>query len=319
MNLFENMEIINLDDYSPTNPYPLVCEMNDITFTLPNDTTYKTFVINCPSYGPKLLGPTFKISKGKDANILVQNKFPPIKDHVDHSNMKYFEHNWFHYNNHVNLHLHGGNAYPCGRHDNVMISIPPNKQFRYQISISENTWIGTNFYHPHNHGTITQQIQGGMGGLFIIGNVNEESENHLIIQEISFTEKEDGRNEIIYPCIYSHIINKYMGKPDEKVDGSTPENKVKKNLIITLNGKISPIIKMKSGETRYWRICNACALLFLDIDIIDEFGNEAGLIDFSIVSIDGNILDKPISKSEIKNHIAISYYCKGKFLMSLIV
>ncbi|MEI8368258.1 MAG: multicopper oxidase domain-containing protein [Planctomycetia bacterium] len=68
----------------------------------------------------------------------------------------------------INLHTHGLNVSPRWPADDIFRRIGPGqlKFFVYQIPPEQPA--GTYFYHPHNHGSVADQVAGGMAGPLIV-------------------------------------------------------------------------------------------------------------------------------------------------------
>ena len=105
------------------------------------------------------VAPTIRIAPGQTLTIDLDNKLEPCTgEQVD-------KHSCF---NDTNLHTHGLWVSPSGNSDNVLISIPPGEQFRYQYEISDDHPAGTFWYHPHRHGSGFVQVGSGMAGALIV-------------------------------------------------------------------------------------------------------------------------------------------------------
>ena len=69
---------------------------------------------------------------------------------------------------HDNLHTHGFHVQPDGKSDNVFLHPAPGETFDFRIDLPRNHAPGLNWYHPHVHGSGTQQIFGGAAGAIVI-------------------------------------------------------------------------------------------------------------------------------------------------------
>jgi FtsP/CotA-like multicopper oxidase with cupredoxin domain len=83
---------------------------------------------------------------------------PPNRDPepVDHTMPHQF--------NTTNLHSHGLHVSPSGISDNVMRMMEPVKSYDIEIAIPSDQIPGTNWYHPHAHGSADVQIASGAVG-----------------------------------------------------------------------------------------------------------------------------------------------------------
>ena len=70
--------------------------------------------------------------------------------------------------NTTNLHSHGLHVSPSGISDNVMRMMEPGESYDIEIAIPSDHIPGTNWYHPHAHGSADVQIASGAVGALII-------------------------------------------------------------------------------------------------------------------------------------------------------
>jgi suppressor of ftsI len=133
----------------------------------------------------------------------------------------------------TNLHYHGMEVSPSGNSDNVFIHLETGKSFDYEIDIPRNQSAGLYWYHPHEHGLTEAQVSGGMSGGLIIDGVLDP-----------------------FPQLKG-IKERVMLLKDTRIDGdkiNVDDDPAKSTR--TLNGLINPTIKIRPGETEFWRIGN---------------------------------------------------------------
>ena len=105
------------------------------------------------------VAPTIRIAPGNTLTVDLNNKLEPCTpEQIDKQQCF----------NDTNLHTHGLWVSPSGNSDNVLISIAPGEQFRYQYKISDDHPAGTFWYHPHRHGSGFVQVGSGMAGALIV-------------------------------------------------------------------------------------------------------------------------------------------------------
>ena len=68
----------------------------------------------------------------------------------------------------TNLHYHGLHIPPGGTADNVFLSVAPGASQTYDFTLPADHPAGTFYYHPHRHGTVADQVFGGLGGVLIV-------------------------------------------------------------------------------------------------------------------------------------------------------
>jgi FtsP/CotA-like multicopper oxidase with cupredoxin domain len=71
-----------------------------------------------------------------------------------------------------NLHTHGLHVSAMGRGDNVLSSLKSGETKPINIKIPDSHFIGLDWYHPHLHGQVNEQVMSGLGGLLLINPPN---------------------------------------------------------------------------------------------------------------------------------------------------
>ncbi len=141
-------------------------------------------------YQNGILGPTFRVQKGANVSIVIQNKM------TEHSN----------------VHWHGL-VIPANMDGHPDQMVMPNESFNAQFTINQQA--GTNWYHPHMHGLTGKQVTQGLSGLFIVESPEEKALNlpsgnyeiPLIIQDKRLNT--DG--SIKYAPTMMEVMSGYMG------------------------------------------------------------------------------------------------------------
>lgn len=183
--------IITEGDFSKLLSFPLQAGINHtLTAQL---TTVNVKGTNIPVLGYQsnsLLGPSFRINKGDNINILLQNNLLE----------------------HTNIHWHGLKipALMDGHPDQL---VNAGGAFRYQFTVNQRA--GLSWYHPHPHKKTGKQVFQGLAGLFIINDAEEAALNlpsgqyeiPLVIQD-----KRISSNEIMYNPSMEEVMAGYMGE-----------------------------------------------------------------------------------------------------------
>ncbi len=144
----------------------------------------------------------------------------------------------------TNLHYHGMEVSPSGRSDNIFIRIGAGESFDYEVDIPQNHGQGLYWYHPHEHGLTEAQVSGGMSGGLIIEGILDP-----------------------FPQLKG-IRERVMLLKDTRIDGDTinaDDDPAKSTR--TLNGLINPTIKIRPGETQFWRIGNVGAQAYYNLQL----------------------------------------------------
>jgi FtsP/CotA-like multicopper oxidase with cupredoxin domain len=155
----------------------------------------------------------------------------------------------------TNLHTHGLHVSPSGNADNIFRKIPPGDRQLFEIPIPDDHPAGIFWYHPHHHGAVTQQVRGGMAGLIIVRGdldkvpeVRAAKEKVLVLQSIEL----GADYELLDPI------------PDPtKEQAFFP----RKNVLYTVNGRLTPKITMYPGEVQRWRLLNAAEGKYLSLKL----------------------------------------------------
>jgi len=185
------------------------------------------------TYEGTVPGPTLRLKPGDVLRIKLINDMPPNRDPtpIDHSLPHEF--------NTTNFHSHGMHVSPSGIADNVMRIMEPGKSYDIEIAIPSDHIPGTNWYHPHAHGSADVQIaSGAVGALIVDGDfadvpeIAAAKERLLVLTEAVFDE-------------FGMI---------EDFGTLFPETAAR---FLAVNGVREPTITMRPGEVQRWRILHA--------------------------------------------------------------
>jgi FtsP/CotA-like multicopper oxidase with cupredoxin domain len=185
------------------------------------------------TYEGDIPGPTLRVKPGDVLRIKLVNDLPPNRDPAptDHSLPHHF--------NTTNLHSHGLHVSPSGISDNVMRTMEPGESYDIEIAIPSDHIAGTNWYHPHAHGSADVQIaSGAVGALIIEGDFTE-------IPEIVAAKE---RLLILTEAVFDSF------GMVEDFGTLFPETAAR---FIAVNGVREPTITMRPGEVQRWRILHA--------------------------------------------------------------
>ncbi|KAG5182151.1 hypothetical protein JKP88DRAFT_263405 [Tribonema minus] len=70
---------------------------------------------------------------------------------------------------HTNLHVHGLHVSGESPGDDSFVTIEPGATQQYTIAVPCDHSSGSNWYHPHHHGSVAIQTEGGAAGLLVVG------------------------------------------------------------------------------------------------------------------------------------------------------
>lgn len=148
----------------------------------------------------------------------------------------------------TNLHVHGLHVSPRGNGDNPFVTVEPGQTFDYAYQLPADHPPGVFWYHPHQHGTVADQIFGGLYGAIIVGDLPSPAdmsatgtrERVLVVSDISL----DGSGRIRPVSTMARM----MGREGD---------------LVLVNGQLRPILTARPGERQRWRIVNACTARYL--------------------------------------------------------
>lgn len=215
------------------------------------------------SYNGQLVGPTLRLKPGDTLDLELVNKLPvespdeianQIKQEADNAFIATRPHSF----NTTNLHTHGLHVSPVGNSDNVLLAIPPQTKFPYEIRVPANHPSGTFWYHAHSHGSTAIQVGSGMEGALIIE--DDEAKIPPALREANKREKVMVIQTILYDTYgKADDITAFFPGPNKKDCEAGKSNCTwpSSNRRVTINGQITPVIKMRPGEVQRWRLIDS--------------------------------------------------------------
>jgi FtsP/CotA-like multicopper oxidase with cupredoxin domain len=159
-----------------------------------------------------------------------------------------------------NLHFHGLHVSPRFPQDDVLTMMAmPGETLNYTVSIPLNQPPGLYWYHPHPHGESHRQVLDGMSGAIIVEGIDRYVPEVRRLRERVLVIR--GRD--IEPDKDAAQLLKRVSMPEGRC-GATTEAVER---IFTINGTIRPAIDIAPGERQFWRILNAAADRYLDVQV----------------------------------------------------
>ena len=172
--------------------------------------------------------------------------------------------------NMTNLHFHGLAVSPNAPQDDVLGMIAmPGQSLHYSVEIPRDHPPGLFWYHTH--GESHRQVSDGMSGAIVIEGmeryvpeVGRLRERVMVVRGRSI-EHDPSADE----------LRKYVEIPSRTCGGETeaPEE------VFTVNGVLRPKIEIAPEERQFWRVVNASADRYLDLQLDGAL--------FEIVALDG--------------------------------
>jgi FtsP/CotA-like multicopper oxidase with cupredoxin domain len=219
---------------------------------------------NLMTYNGYFPGPTISVTSGDILRVNFINSLPVTTK----TNALGYQKNV------TNIHPHGWHVSPQEPADFALLEILPGQTYQYQFDTTLQEGGTLNFYHPHKHGLVAEQVWGGLAGALVVEDetpVLSEYETHLLVlKDISLSNSA--------PVAFS----------------SMDFQSGKEGNIIMVNGQVNPVLSLKQGEVQRWRILNASNARFYRLG----FSNNQGGVMY-LVGTESGLLDKPYARSQI--------------------
>jgi suppressor of ftsI len=162
--------------------------------------------------------------------------------------------------NMTNLHFHGMEVSPQSPQDDVIdMMAMPGDTLHYVVRIPADHPPGLFWYHTHPHGESHRQALDGMSGAIVIEGmeryvpeVRSLREQVLVVRGESIEHSADGASLL-------HRVD--AERPSCGSEHAATER------VFTVNGEIRPAIGINPGERQFWRVVNASADQYLDLQV----------------------------------------------------
>src|ERR1700681_1659399 len=163
----------------------------------------------------------------------------------------------------TNLHFHGLTISPDAPQDDVLTMMAmPGKTLRYSVQIPKNHPPGLYWYHTHPHGESYRQALDGMSGALVIEGIESYfpaligmRERVLVVRGRSLKKDPESSDLMHRVDLSSETCGSEHEAPDE---------------VMTVNGAVRPEIEISHGERQFWRIVNASADRYVDLELEGE-------------------------------------------------
>jgi len=172
----------------------------------------------------------------------------------------------------TNLHFHGLAVSPQAPQDNVIDMLAkPGETLHYVVEIPANHPPGLFWYHTHPHGESHRQALDGMSGAIVIDGMDRYVPELRNLREQVLVV----RGESIEHSPNATALERRV-EAQAPTCGSEPDEI---DRIYTVNDEIRPVLDIKPGERQFWRIVNASADRYVDLQLDGE--------KFEVVALDG--------------------------------
>jgi suppressor of ftsI len=186
----------------------------------------------------------------------------------------------------TNLHFHSLSISPHSPQDNVIDMLAmPGETLHYVVEIPANHPPGLFWYHTHPHGESHRQALDGMSGAIVIDGMDRYlPELRNLREQVLVVRGESIEHGIDAAVLLRHV------EAQAPSCGSEPGEI---DRIFTVNDEVRPTINIEPGERQFWRMVNASADRYMDIQLDGQ--------KFEVVAFDG----MPLAYHDPKNPIKI--------------
>jgi FtsP/CotA-like multicopper oxidase with cupredoxin domain len=223
----------------------------------------------------------------------------------------------------TNLHFHGLTIPALCHQDDVLnTSIQPaDAPFQYRFRIPANEPPGLYWYHPHIHGFSKVQVLGGASGALIVEGIERAvkevaglPERTLIIrdQDLLNPKAPPSKSEPVVPPML-------IDRDGDAANNGTGFGKPAKDLSINYVPVPYPdyppaAIEMKPEERQLWRVLNASAITYLNLEILFNRAPQP----LGLVALDGVPLNRNGKSGDPVNwqtHLGVPPGARVEFIM----
>ncbi len=224
----------------------------------------------------------------------------------------------------TNLHFHGISVPPVCHQDDVLKTMiqPGDPPFQYRFRIPLDEPPGLYWYHPHVHGFNKAQVLGGASGALIVEGIERTNRQLAGLPERVFIIRDaELLNPNAEPAKSSSVPPPIVLRDGEGDILNTGTGTGKPAMDLSLNYVPVPypdyrpaVIAAKPLERQFWRVLNASALTYLDLQVLVE--NQPQRL--GVVSLDGvPINENGMAANRIlwESHIALPPAGRVEFIL----
>jgi FtsP/CotA-like multicopper oxidase with cupredoxin domain len=206
----------------------------------------------------------------------------------------------------TNLHFHGLTVPPVCHQDDVLNTMihPGDEPFEYRFKIPVDEPPGLYWYHPHIHGFTKAQVLGGASGALIVEGIERANRDLAGLPErVLIVRDQDLLNPNAPPSKSDAALAPpiMLDSEGDVMNTGTGTGKPAKDLSINFVPVPYPdyrpaVITMKPSERQLWRVLNASAITYLNLQVAYNGAAQA----LGVVALDG----VPISENGMSgNHV----------------
>lgn len=222
----------------------------------------------------------------------------------------------------TNLHFHGLTIPSTCHQDEVLkTSIQPrDAPFQYRFRIPPDEPPGLYWYHPHIHGFSKKQVTGGASGALIVEGIERAvKEVSGLPERVLVIRDRDLLNPNAPPSKSEPKLPPMLIDRDgDAVNTATGFGKPARDLSINFipapwPDYVPAVMGMKPGERQLWRVLNASAVTYLNLELLFDRKPQA----LGLVALDGVPLNengKPGNPVNWQTHLGIPPGGRAEFI-----
>ncbi len=272
--------------------------------------------------------PTLRVKPGDRVTLTLRNELPPSAEahnmaaHDDAANHCQSGATAMTASS-TNLHFHGLVIPPVCHQDDVLHTLvqPSAPPFEYSFQIPQAQSPGLYWYHPHVHGFTKAQILGGASGALIVeGMENVNSEVSGLPERVFVIRDQELVNPDAVPVQTDSMPPPQVLKDAEGdiLNNGTGTGKPAKDLSINFVPVPFPqyppaVITMKPLEKQLWRVVNASAITYLELQVL--FRDRVQMV--GIVAWDGTPINQNGNHEQViwRYHVRIPPGGRAEFIV----
>jgi len=255
------------------------------------------------TYPAQFPGPTLRVNPGDTLDLTTVNQLQ-----IGKSNFKLptgaLE---------VNLHTHGLSTSPLGDGDNIYRSMPPNSRSESRIKITNYDGSGVDWYHPHKHGYVSDQVYGGLAGMLQVGDPLDpwpqfkgKYQERILGLTTGIALTDDCGEPV--PANECPQGQRYLEDPSPSANFSgQPPNPYGGAWQKYVNGQYNPTITIRPGETQIWTFASIGRNVNYNLGITDRNGQNPWSA--TILSYEG--YGKNLSPKQVTMGLQVPYQYDG--------
>lgn len=224
----------------------------------------------------------------------------------------------------TNLHFHGLVIPPVCHQDETLKTLvtPADAPFEFRFQIPRDTPPGLYWYHPHPHGFSKAQVLGGASGALIVEGIERANDKVGGLPERIWIIRDQ---DLVHPearPVQSGNIPAPIVLRDAEGDamntgtgGGKPAKDLSVNFVPVSFPQYQPaILNMKPGERQFWRVLNASAITYLDLQLLFDGKPQA----FAVMALDGVPVNENGATGNVtlwKSHILLPPAGRAEFIV----